>query len=129
MNSRDLYGDGHGFRDTWTRTQKEKTMKNLRMEEMLRRGSAIDLSECKKDPTDRFYIIEDPFALNCLNNDIAKDFCDKKTEQWIWSIGRMKEDRVFGKDETTKTLKKGTILASTTSAFYENPFFDCLWLR
>lgn len=96
-------------------------MKNKRMEEMLKRGSAIDLSECRMDPTDRFYVIEDKFAIHCLETDIAKDFCVAKTEEWIWSIGKLKEDFV--------DLSKGTVLASTTDIFYQNALFECLWLR
>lgn len=44
-----------------------------------------------------------------------KDYCDVETERWIWSIGRC--------------LLDGRILASTDLRFYENPDFECLWLR
>lgn len=96
-------------------------LKNKRMEEMLRRGSAIDLSECRMEFDGRWYVIEDKFALNCLKNDIVKDYCISKTEEWIWSIGRLIKD--------AGDVKAGTVLASTTTSLYQNEHFECLWLR
>jgi hypothetical protein len=43
------------------------------------------------------------------------DYCDCEREVWIWSIGRRLSDDV--------------ILASTRPDLYQNPHFDCLWLR
>lgn len=45
----------------------------------------------------------------------GKDYCNARTERWIWSIGRRKSD--------------GTILASHSDEFYQNAEYDCLWLR
>jgi hypothetical protein len=43
------------------------------------------------------------------------DYCDAQREDWIWSIGR--------------NLDTGEILASTTTIYYQNPRYECLWLR
>lgn len=43
------------------------------------------------------------------------DYCDAETEAWIWSIG--------------KSYLTGAIIASTDARYYQNPDFDCLWLR
>ena len=43
------------------------------------------------------------------------DYCDAVREVWIWSIGRRKSD--------------GVILASTKGDLYQNPEYECLWLR
>lgn len=43
------------------------------------------------------------------------DYCVARTEEWIWSIGKRLED--------------GAIFASTDTRFYQNPAFECLWLR
>jgi hypothetical protein len=96
-------------------------MNNKRMEEMIRRGSAIDLKDCRKEFDGKCYVIEDKFALHCLEADISKDFCDSSTEKWIWSIGRLIKD--------TGGVKAGTVLASTDDALYKNLHFNCLWLR
>lgn len=45
----------------------------------------------------------------------GKDYCDAQTEMWIWSIGRNYAD--------------GRIVASTDNRFYQNPDWECLWLR
>ena len=43
------------------------------------------------------------------------DYCDAEGEQWIWSIGKHKQT--------------GEIFAATDNRFYQNPLFECLWLR
>lgn len=43
------------------------------------------------------------------------DYCDAVREVWIWSIGRRKSD--------------GVILASDEANLYQNPDYECLWLR
>lgn len=45
----------------------------------------------------------------------GKDYCNARTERWIWSIGRRKAD--------------GTVLASHSDEFYNNAEYECLWLR
>ena len=44
-----------------------------------------------------------------------RDYCDPKTEEWIWSIG--------------KNLSTGEIVASTNSGLYQDPSWECLFLR
>jgi len=81
-------------------------MHNKRMQEKILRGDAIDLSGCKRTP-------EGYYILTHFVEDV--DYCDKQTEQWIWSIGRHNQT--------------GEILASIDTAFYNNPTYTCLWLR
>lgn len=80
-------------------------MLNLRMQEMLEEGEAIDISECLKD-SEGNYILKEFID--------GKDYCDAKKECWIWSIGQ---------------AKNGLIYASTDCRFYGNPKFKCLFLR
>ena len=81
-------------------------MQNKRMEEKLNRREAIDLSHCGRTE-DGYYILDDFIE--------GKDYCDQKKEYWIWSIGIH--------------YKSGRIHASTTSVFYQNPEYKCLFLR
>ena len=75
------------------------------MIEKVNSGEAIDLS--KNETKDGFYILKQFVD--------GADYCDLKNETWIWSIG--------------KNYKTGQILASTDTVFYQNPDFECLWLR
>lgn len=43
------------------------------------------------------------------------EYCDSSCEAWIWSIGQHKET--------------GAILASTSTKFYTNSQYECLFLR
>lgn len=79
---------------------------NIRMQELLTAGKAVDVSGCDVNDSGD-YILEE--------FETDKDYCDGKKETWIWSIGR---------NERT-----GEILASTTSKFYQKPGFHCLFLR
>jgi hypothetical protein len=79
---------------------------NYRMKEHVASGRAIDLSKNGRTK-DGDYIIT-----NFVDD---SDYCDAEKEEWIWSIGRHK--------------KTNQILASTSSKFYQNPDYDCLWLR
>lgn len=78
---------------------------NYAMQEKIRTNDAVDLKGHKKEG--KFYILNAYFD--------GADYCDSATEQWIWSIGQRKSD--------------GVILASTGTEFYQNPDFECLWLR
>jgi len=76
------------------------------MQEKLQSGDAIDLSDCKRTP-DGDYIV--------TNFVEGVDYCDTKTESWIWSIG--------------KNLETGQVVASTSTKFYGDPNYKCVWLR
>ncbi len=76
------------------------------MQRKMQAGEAVDVSGFPLNP-DGDYILPD------YADDI--DYCNSKTEEWIWSIGRHRES--------------GQILASTSQKFYQNPAFECLWLR
>lgn len=81
-------------------------MRNKAMARKLQRGEALDLSKSDRTP-------EGDYVLQTFDD--GMDYCDSRTEEWIWSIG----------------AENGTrrILASTSSKFYQNPNFHCLWLR
>ena len=80
-------------------------MHNKAMERKLQAGDCIDLS---KAPREDGY-----FVLDSVRE--GADYCDAASELWIWSIGRRISD--------------GKILASTSADLYQNPRFECLWLR
>lgn len=81
-------------------------VKNLAMVRSIAVQEAIDLSSCKvNEHGDRLM----SFFVD------GKDYCILETEQWIWSIGRH--------------IVSGQIVASTSTKFYDNPNYDCLWLR
>lgn len=84
---------------------------NTRMSQKIKEGQAIDLKDKPREGD--YYILgekADPF-----NEDADDDYCDTSTSSWMWSIGRRRKD--------------GRILASRSSDLYQNPDFECLWLR
>lgn len=89
------------------------TMRNKSMERKVRWGEAVDLSILSRT-FDGDYVIPGtgPEARASIE---GKDLCDCKREVWIWSAGEHR--------------KTGQILASTTSKFYDNPEYRCLFLR
>lgn len=84
-----------------------RAMRNLSMRRSLERGDAIDVSGCPS--VDGHYDISEIEFIDGL------DYCDAKTESWIWSIGRRRSDN--------------QIIASISPDLYQNPDFECLWLR
>lgn len=86
-------------------------MRNKAMERKLQSGACIDLRDCAT-PQSGIYLIPD-VCWEVWKD--GTDFCDSWTEEWIRSIGRHK--------------KTGEIVASTTAQFYQNPSYECLWLR
>lgn len=90
-------------------------MKNRRMAEKLLSGKAIDLSGAPRD-ADGDYILRDEHG-NGPGFIEDKDYCDARTERWVWSIGQH-----WITDE---------IRASTDPAgvYYGNRDWKCLWLR
>jgi len=81
-------------------------MINKAMERKLNSGEAIDVSGCQRSGVGDYILTE-------FTADV--DYCDKKREVWIWSIGRHKET--------------GEIRASTSNTYYHNNDYECLWLR
>jgi hypothetical protein len=75
------------------------------MQEKLDAGEAMDVSE--------FPIVDGDFVITHNYVD-GLDYCVASTEEWIWSIGRRPD---------------GVILASRSNKYYDNPDFECLWLR
>lgn len=81
-------------------------MHNRRMADKLERGDAIDVSGCPRTEAGDYILPE-------FVEDV--DYCNARTEQWIWSIGR--------------ELATGEIHAAHSAKFYQNPAYLCLWLR
>ncbi len=86
-------------------------MHNQAMKRKLDSGEAIDVSgfpfETGRAGTQTHYTLPE-FVED-------KDYCDAKTESWIWSIGRRESD--------------GVIFASTGVCFYQEAGFECLFVR
>lgn len=78
---------------------------NPRMVEKIQKGECIDVSGCIRDG--------DYYVLKAFREGL--DYCDAKNAAWVWSIGRR--------------LSDGTIHASLRGDLYQNPNYDCLWLR
>lgn len=90
-------------------------MRNRAMLRKLATGAALDVEniaapEQAEDVGSAFHGV---YRLATYED--GKDYCVGSTEQWIWSIG--------------KRLSDGAIFASTDGRFYQNPAFECLWLR
>lgn len=86
---------------------------NLRMRELVRNGEAFNLSKCDRT-TDGDYILPGKMIPRKTERN-PHDYCDLEAELWIWSIGRNK--------------RTGQIIASPYGKFYQNPKYECLWLR
>lgn len=80
-------------------------LRNRRMAEKLAAGVAVDISAF---PRDGAYYVLDAFR-------DGANYCDAKTESWVWSVG--------------KRVRDGVVLASLEPDLYLNPEFECLWLR
>lgn len=81
-------------------------MQNKAMRHKIMDGEAIDISGCQRTK-DGDYILKE-FVEN-------KDYCNAKTEQWMWSIG--------------KHLETGVIYASYRTVYYQHKDYECLFLR
>ena len=78
---------------------------NMAMKRKVEDGDAIDVSKCEREG--RYYVL--------IEFVDGADYCDTEKTVWIWSIGRRISD--------------GKILASTAQDLYQNPDFECMWLR
>lgn len=83
-----------------------KKFTNRRMNEKVLSGEAIDISGCERN-ADGDYILKEFIE--------GKDYCNNFHQVWIWSIG--------------KHYETGQILASHGNKFYQNPEYECLFLR
>lgn len=93
------------------------------MREKLDDGRAIDVSPFPKTA-------DGDYILPKFTDEV--DYCDAKTESWIWSIGQSEAPGyVKMPDGTERMLPSGSIVASTTQKFYqaETNGWKCLWLR
>jgi hypothetical protein len=78
------------------------------MQQRVNEGVAIDLRNCERDADGSYVIPASWFQVDA-------DYCDTRSETWIWSIGY-----------NTET---GKILGSVGDRFMHEPGWDCVWLR
>lgn len=76
------------------------------MQDGLEAGEIIDVSKFPR-------MDDGSFLLPIFMDDV--DYCVANTDEWIWSIGKHK--------------LSGRIFAAKDARFYQNPNYDCLWLR
>lgn len=84
----------------------KEPMKNRRMQEKLDKNECIDVSQFINNQ-------EGAYLLTDFKEGV--DYCNAKTEQWIWSIGR---------ENST-----GLIYAAHDNRFYQHEDYTCIWLR
>lgn len=94
-------------------------MLNKAMQRKLESGEAIDVADAPR--LGPYYILEEVID--------GRDYCDAKSEAWIWSIGRAERELSFKFDGVTHLVRAGTILASPATDLYQRDGFQCLWLR
>jgi hypothetical protein len=81
---------------------------NERMQEKLSALEAIDVRGIGTE------LEPGVFELRAFLGD-GMDYCDGQNWSWIWSIGIEKAT--------------GRIHAAVDGRFYQNPLYDCVWLR
>lgn len=100
-------------------------MNNRAMQRKLERREAIDVSGCERTATGDYLLREFVDGV---------DYCDAKTEDWIWSIGKLLRPlpSVMANNER-RELPAGSFLASTSTRYYHpesaSDTFECVWLR
>lgn len=82
-------------------------MKNLRMREKLDLGECVDVNKIGRSIGVGLYVLD--------SYEEGKDYCDAANDCWIWSIG--------------KSVATGQIMAAIDTRYYQNPLYECLWLR
>lgn len=87
-------------------------MQNKAMERKLQSGEAVDLAACPRTADGDYDLDEGHLARKLVE---GKDLCDAKREVWMWSVGVNK--------------RTGQAVACTSSKFYQNDEFECIWLR
>lgn len=87
------------------------------MERKIQDGECIDVSTFARDAVGHYIIRHDQICARWGSESAFRehDFADSKTEQWIWSIGRIRFT--------------GLIILSLTADMYQNPNAECIWLR
>lgn len=89
-------------------------MINKAMERKAESGEALDVETMLASPQEHGPAYgSDVYKLTHYVDGL--DYFVGSQEAWIWSIGRR--------------LSDSAIFAATDGRFYENPAFECLWLR
>jgi hypothetical protein len=84
----------------------KRAMINKAMERKIQAGECLDIASYRVPGTGTYLL---------PSFEEGKDYADAVREEWIWSIGRERET--------------GHIIASTDTRFYQNPQYECLFLR
>lgn len=82
-------------------------MLNKAMERKLASSEALDVLKVGQEIEPGLYLLRE------FTDGV--DYCDAEKEAWIWSIG--------------KHWDTGVIRAATDARFYQDPAWECLWLR
>ena len=82
-------------------------MQNLAMKELLAKADCIDLAQLGQEQSDGTFLLEQSFP--------NFEYIHSTSERWVISIGRR--------------LSDGKILAAFDSRFYQDPNYECVWLR
>jgi hypothetical protein len=90
----------------------EASPRRIRMQEEVAAGETIDVRSIGVETEPGIFKLTHPEK---FDKDADVDYCDIKEQARIWSIGKRKAT--------------GEIFASTSARYYENPEFECLWLR
>ncbi len=90
----------------WRKGHTGVTMYNLAMKRLYDAGELVDVSVCPQ-------VSPGVYLLSRFED--GKDYADIKLEYWIWSIGR--------------DIETDKIYASTDCRFYQDPRYECLFLR
>lgn len=84
-------------------------MINLRMEEKLKSGEAVDVNVVGKPHPEEEHVWILPELIEGM------DYCDAEDEAWIYCIGRH--------------IQTGEIRAARDGRYYKNKMYECLFLR
>lgn len=82
------------------------------MKESLQKCQAIAVDQCGKEVEPGVFLLDERMRLHTID---GLDMCVKEREEWIWSVGVSQKD--------------GRLYASTDSRFYQNPDYECVFLR
>lgn len=85
-------------------------LKNLAMQEALEKGHCLDVNTVGF-PHEGF----EGSVWELKEFKEGYDYCDAVGERWIWSIG--------------KSRINGRYFAAADAQMYQNPYFECVWLR
>ncbi len=88
----------------------KREVSGVLLKEWLKKGEAIDIAAAG-----RYVPEDDTYELYGFDEDADCEYWDLAAERGVWSIGRRKAD--------------GVVVAAFDTRFYQNPNYECVWLR